>query len=60
MMTARAKALIHQDLARRINAVGGNVGDPEAITHDERSELKLLEGIVRSLELLHEKAKTKA
>lgn len=50
MMTSRAKAQIYQNLAHRLNAMGGDVGDPESITHDERSEIKILEAVVDRLE----------
>lgn len=53
-----AKAKMHQDLARRLNALGENVGDPETFTHDERSGLRLLEAVVGRLEALAEKRKS--
>ena len=55
-LSPAVKASLQRDLAKRINALGGNVGDPEAITHDERSQIRLLEGIVERLEAM---AKTK-
>lgn len=57
MMTSRAKAQIYQDLAQRLNALGGDVGDPASITHDDRSEVKILEAIVDRLEVIVEKVK---
>ena len=57
MMTSRAKAQIYQNLARRLNAMGGDVGDPESITHDERSEIKILEAVVDRLEAVVKRIK---
>lgn len=55
-LSPAVKASLQRGLAKRINALGGNVGDPDTITHDERSQIRLLEGIVERLEAL---AKTK-
>lgn len=49
-MLAPAKGKIQQDLARRVKALGGDVGDVETITHDDRSTLRLIEAIVSLLE----------
>ena len=54
-MLAPAKGKIQQDLARRIAALGGDVGDVEQITHDDRSLIRILEGIVGLLEKNREK-----
>lgn len=51
-LSPAVKASLHRELAKRINALGGNVGDPDAITHDERSQIRLLEGIVERLEAM--------
>lgn len=56
-MLAPAKGKIQQDLARRIAALGGEVGDVEQITHDDRSLLIILEGIVGLLEKNREKTR---
>lgn len=49
-LSPTAKSAMQRDLAKRLKALGGDVGDPETITHDERSLLRILEGIVSRLE----------
>lgn len=50
MMTARAKAEAYQTLAKRLKALGADVGDVDAITHDDRSFMVVLIAIVGRLE----------
>ncbi len=50
MMTPRAKADAYQSLAKRLKALGADVGDVDAITHDDRSFMVVLNAIVGRLE----------
>lgn len=50
MMTPRAKADAYQSLAKRLKALGADVGDVDAITHDDRSFMVVLTAIVGRLE----------
>jgi hypothetical protein len=51
-LSQQAKAELHRKLARRIKALGGDVGEVEAITHDERSQIRLLEAMIGLVETL--------
>lgn len=49
-LSPTAKAELYRGLARRLKAAGGNVGEVDAITHDERSLITLLGAIVDILD----------
>lgn len=51
-LSPHAKAALYRELAKRTNALGGNVGDPDTITGDERSLIRLLDGILERMEAI--------
>jgi hypothetical protein len=56
-LSQQAKAEMQRNLAKRLKALGGDVGDVDTITHDERSLLRVVDAIIGRLEAL---AKVKA
>lgn len=51
-LSQTAKAEMHRNLARRLEALGEDVGEVDTFTHDDRSTLRLMEAIVGRLEAL--------
>lgn len=51
-LSPTAKAELHRGIARRLKALGADVGEIDCLTHDDRSQILLLEAIVGRLEFL--------
>lgn len=49
-MTPSARAEMFRGFARRLKALGAPIGDPDEINADDRSLLKILEGMLNRLE----------